>query len=51
MSAANDSSESDKDANEAVASNVDLSKLGLGEDVKIFGVDCLAGVLLGKYLA
>ena len=40
-----DSSDSDNDANDVDASKVDLSWLVLGEDVKILGVDCLAGVL------
>lgn len=50
MSPANDSSENESEANEAVASKVDLSILVFGDDVKMLGVDCLAGVLTGEFL-
>lgn len=45
-----DSSESDSDANDALVSNTDLSRLVLGDDVKMLGVPCLAGVLYNKRL-
>lgn len=41
----NDSSDSDRDANDALPSNVDLSRLALGDEVKILGVLCFTGVL------
>lgn len=50
VSPANDSSENESEANEAVASKVDLSILVFGDDVKMLGVDCLAGVLTGEFL-
>lgn len=42
----NDSSDNESDAkDDGVASNADLSKLALGDDVKMLGVCCFAGVL------